>query len=154
MWFLKASKSPGPFGAHQRELNIAGLESSEHNRPFAPFGYILKVFLFTLSWHYVTCFIISISWDKYSLAFSEASLLSTVDFFFFHLESLSRGDTPRVLSSTHSVPMSTQAASRQVSFARFHTFEQKKGSLTYTALNEMYQNSHIPRSWPVRGTNP
>lgn len=34
MLSLKASKSPRPCGSQKTELNIAGLESSDYNRPF------------------------------------------------------------------------------------------------------------------------
>lgn len=152
MLSLKASKSLRPCGSQKTELNIAGLESSNYNRPFAPYGYILKVLLFILSQYYVTCFRISISQGKIFFGIQLSQLIRHSSFFFFFSLgiTLKRGHASEFLSSSHSVPMPTQALSSHVSSACVSTHLSRKCVESHKALKEIYQNVHVSWAWSVR----
>lgn len=151
MLSLKASKSPRPCGSQQTKLNIAGLESFNYSRPFASFGYILKVLLFMPSQYYVTCFRISISRGKNFFGIQLSQLIRQSSFFFFSLGiTLKRGHALEFLSSSHSVPMPTQAVSSHVSSACVSTHLSRKCVETHKALKEIYQNVHVSWAWSVR----
>lgn len=128
MLSLKASKSPRPCGSQKTELNIAGLESSNYNRPFAPYGYILKVLLFILSQYYVTCFRISISQGKifFGIQLSQLIRHSSFFFFFFTWNYTQEGTRLRVLKQfpfcANAYPGIIQPCFLCMCF---HTFEQK-----------------------------
>lgn len=135
MLLLKTSKSTGPFESYQIELTI-GLESSDYNRLFASFGCILKVLLLILSalcnllqnFHFMRQIFFGIQWSQ----------LIRHSWFFSHLELHSRGDTPWSSLQHHSVPASPYGSPEPGFLCMcFHTFEQKKSSLTHKALKEM-----------------
>lgn len=126
MLSLKASKSPRPCGSQQTKLNIAGLESFNYSRPFASFGYILKVLLFMPSQYYVTCFRISISRGKIFFGIQLSQLIRQSSFFFFTWNYTQEGTRLRVLEQ---LPFCANAytGSIQPCFLCmcFHTSEQK-----------------------------
>lgn len=127
MLSLKASKSPRPCGSQQTKLNIAGLESFNYSRPFASFGYILKVLLFMPSQYYVTCFRISISRGKIFFGIQLSQLIRQSSFFFFFTWNYTQeGTRLRVLKQ---LPFCANAytGSIQPCFLCmcFHTSEQK-----------------------------
>lgn len=152
MLSLKASKSPRPCGSQKTELNIAGLESSDYNRPFicpiwihlkSPPIYSLSVLCNQLqNFHFTRQ---NFFWHSVKPAYQAQF------FFFFSLGiTLKRGHASEFLSSSHSVPMPTQAVSSHVSSACVSTHLSRKRVESHKALKEIYQNVHVSWAWSVR----